>query len=151
MCAENHPRFTIRCLLLLWMYWYEQPLYDCIAVINHYGAVFGGHYTAFGRHGSDPHNKGLPSPDWFSFDDDTLSIATNATKEIVRPCAYALLYAARKEPRKPQSSEPEPAPEPEQEAADGSESLVPQDTGGGDGENSEVVDLSKLTAQLELD
>jgi ubiquitin C-terminal hydrolase len=24
--------------------------YDLCGVVNHYGAVFGGHYTAYGRH-----------------------------------------------------------------------------------------------------
>ena len=54
--------------------------YDLVSCVNHFGVVFGGHYTACGR--------SLQDPSWLHFDDDNIALTTS----ICRPCAYVLVY-----------------------------------------------------------
>lgn len=56
--------------------------YDLYAVINHYGDVGGGHYTAFA--------KTSKSPKWYEFDDSTVSEIK--PEHVVSKSAYVLFY-----------------------------------------------------------
>eukprot|EP00299_Pterocystis_sp_00344_P019385 c9622_g2_i1.p1 GENE.c9622_g2_i1~~c9622_g2_i1.p1 ORF type:complete len:861 (-),score=224.95 c9622_g2_i1:116-2350(-) len=72
---------------------HEQPLlYDLYAVVNHYGGLGGGHYTAFCQH----HTSGK----WYHFDDSLCSPITE--EEIKTTAAYVLFYRKR-EPVTPSS------------------------------------------------
>lgn len=64
-----------------------EETYDLVAVANHVGAAFGGHYTAFvrGRSGG-----------WFHMDDE--SVAPVNSKDVVTKYAYLLFYARRNVP-----------------------------------------------------
>ncbi len=60
-------------------------IYDLVAVNQHYGASFGGHYTSVCKNG----NK------WYEFDDDDVTETTK--NSIVNSNAYVLIYKLREE------------------------------------------------------
>ena len=59
-------------------------IYDLYGVVNHFGNLNGGHYTAFGKN---------PDGNWYNFNDSSVS-GTNI-KEITSPAAYMLFYRRR--------------------------------------------------------
>jgi ubiquitin carboxyl-terminal hydrolase 4/11/15 len=64
----------------------SNSVYDCISVVNHYGSLGGGHYTAYA----------LRDGEWLEFDDSRVSRTTPA--EVVSKAAYILVYRRRKAP-----------------------------------------------------
>ena len=57
------------------------PLYDCVAVSNHYGSTGGGHYTAFARDGAAADAK------WHKYDDShTAEVAPTRSSPPPRTC-----------------------------------------------------------------
>ena len=62
-----------------------QPcLYDLVAVSNHIGSIYGGHYTAFARHEGQ----------WFDFNDSWVT-KVYSSKEVINRDAYLLFYLKR--------------------------------------------------------
>ncbi|CAM9950415.1 unnamed protein product, partial [Sphacelaria rigidula] len=61
-------------------------LYDLWGVVNHYGGLGGGHYTAFVR---NEHDDG-----WYEVSDDHVSVVEN-DENLVTPAAYVLFYQRR--------------------------------------------------------
>lgn len=59
-------------------------LYDCIGVINHYGTMSFGHYTAYAKNGGE----------WYTFDDSTVTKMSNP-EGIVTEAAYVIFYKRR--------------------------------------------------------
>ena len=57
-------------------------VYECYAIINHYGSLNGGHYSAFVR---------VKGEKWYLFDDSFVSAVENPA-EIVSSAAYLLFY-----------------------------------------------------------
>lgn len=57
--------------------------YNLCAVVNHYGHLDGGHYTAFGK---------LENQRWYTFDDSTVSEMKDT--DVCGQAAYILFYAA---------------------------------------------------------
>ncbi|NXP71650.1 UBP19 hydrolase, partial [Ramphastos sulfuratus] len=99
----------------------QLPMYDLYAVINHYGGMIGGHYTAYARLPSDKNSQrsdvgedllALPSPSptvwpvcllnpalftgWRLFDDST--VTTVDESQVVTRYAYVLFYRRRNSP-----------------------------------------------------
>ena len=60
------------------------PIYDLVAVSNHFGGLGGGHYTAHAKRNGK----------WYYFDDSRVSEVTDET-EIVSPAGYVLYYVRR--------------------------------------------------------
>lgn len=56
--------------------------YDLVAVINHYGGLGGGHYTAYA--------KNAPTNRWHYFDDS--SVSASSEDEVMSKAAYVLFY-----------------------------------------------------------
>lgn len=76
-------------------------VYDLIGVVNHYGGIISGHYTAFARCPSVDDNQ----PDeigWRCMDDRF--VRDVGEHSVVTPAAYLLLYRRRSDPQ--QSSSP---------------------------------------------
>uniref|UniRef100_A0A672ST52 ubiquitinyl hydrolase 1 n=1 Tax=Sinocyclocheilus grahami TaxID=75366 RepID=A0A672ST52_SINGR len=73
----------------------QPPIYDLYAVINHYGGMIGGHYTAYARL---PSNKNSQRSDvgWRLFDDST--VTTVEESQVVTRYAYVLFYRRRNSP-----------------------------------------------------
>ena len=77
-------------------------MYDCFSVVNHFGSLSFGHYTAFSNHvaaqepapiegsGSDE----PPAGRWYHFDDDRVQDV--APTGVGGPAAYILFYRRRK-------------------------------------------------------
>jgi ubiquitin carboxyl-terminal hydrolase 4/11 len=63
----------------------DRPLYDLYAVSNHYGGMGGGHYTAYGKNGSQ----------WLDFNDS--SVREVSRESIQGSSAYMLFYKRRDE------------------------------------------------------
>lgn len=61
-------------------------IYDLYGVVNHYGGLGGGHYTAYGKNHFDEK--------WYDFNDSSVSSASG--REIVSSAAYVLFYKRRK-------------------------------------------------------
>lgn len=61
--------------------------YTLYAVVNHYGSLGGGHYTAYARM---PGGTGGPADNWHSFDDSHVS--SIRADEVCSPAAYVLFY-----------------------------------------------------------
>jgi len=59
-----------------------RPIYNLIAVSNHYGGMGGGHYTAYAKNCKDGR--------WHSFDDSSVSAVDEG--QIVSKAAYVLFY-----------------------------------------------------------
>ncbi|XP_046407144.1 ubiquitin carboxyl-terminal hydrolase 15-like [Ischnura elegans] len=60
-------------------------IYDLFAVCNHYGAMGGGHYTAYAKNKLDEK--------WHCFDDNSVSYTSK--DNVVSPAAYVLFYMQR--------------------------------------------------------
>ncbi len=60
-------------------------IYDLYGVVNHYGTMSGGHYTAYCQN--------FITKEWYEFDDSRVSKAT--PKEVVSEAAYVLFYRLR--------------------------------------------------------
>nr|XP_058960785.1 ubiquitin carboxyl-terminal hydrolase 4-like isoform X1 [Pocillopora verrucosa] len=58
------------------------PIYDLIAVSNHYGGMGGGHYTAYAKNCKDSK--------WYSFDDSSVSPVNQ--EQVTSKAAYVLFY-----------------------------------------------------------
>ncbi|XP_012816887.1 ubiquitin carboxyl-terminal hydrolase 19 isoform X4 [Xenopus tropicalis] len=74
---------------------HQRPIYDLYAVINHYGGMIGGHYTAYARL---PNEKNSQRSDvgWRLFDDST--VTTVDESQVVTRYAYVLFYRRRNSP-----------------------------------------------------
>ncbi|KAM4651238.1 ubiquitin carboxyl-terminal hydrolase 19 isoform 2-T2 [Discoglossus pictus] len=74
---------------------HQQPIYDLYAVINHYGGMIGGHYTAYARL---PNEKNSQRSDvgWRLFDDSTVTMVDES--QVVTRYAYVLFYRRRNSP-----------------------------------------------------
>ncbi|KAG7265985.1 hypothetical protein CRUP_012645 [Coryphaenoides rupestris] len=64
----------------------QAPVYDLYAVINHYGGMIGGHYTAYARMPSDK-NSQRSDVGWRLFDDSTVTMVEES--QVVTRYAYA--------------------------------------------------------------
>ncbi|XP_034028051.1 ubiquitin carboxyl-terminal hydrolase 19 isoform X2 [Thalassophryne amazonica] len=71
------------------------PVYDLYAVINHYGGMIGGHYTAYARLPSDK-NSQRSDVGWRLFDDSTVTMVEES--QVVTRYAYVLFYRRRNSP-----------------------------------------------------
>ncbi|XP_069798500.1 uncharacterized protein usp19 [Narcine bancroftii] len=73
----------------------QPPVYDLYAVINHYGGMIGGHYTAYARL---PNEKNSQRSDvgWRLFDDSTVTAVDES--QVVARHAYVLFYRRRNSP-----------------------------------------------------
>lgn len=68
-------------------------MYDLFGVVNHYGRMGFGHYTAFAR----TWDESTMSPDWMLFDDSSTRTihGQSPCDAIVSPAAYVLFYRRR--------------------------------------------------------
>uniref|UniRef100_A0A673LYX3 ubiquitinyl hydrolase 1 n=1 Tax=Sinocyclocheilus rhinocerous TaxID=307959 RepID=A0A673LYX3_9TELE len=73
----------------------QPPIYDLYAVINHYGGMIGGHYTAYACLPSDK-NSQRSDVGWRLFDDST--VTTVEESQVVTRYAYVLFYRRRNSP-----------------------------------------------------
>ncbi|CAK6435914.1 unnamed protein product [Pipistrellus nathusii] len=73
----------------------QLPSYDLYAVINHYGGMIGGHYTACARLPSDRSSQ-RSDVGWRLFDDST--VTTVDESQVVTRYAYVLFYRRRNSP-----------------------------------------------------
>uniref|UniRef100_A0A7M4G267 Ubiquitin carboxyl-terminal hydrolase 19 n=1 Tax=Crocodylus porosus TaxID=8502 RepID=A0A7M4G267_CROPO len=73
----------------------QLPTYDLYAVINHYGGMIGGHYTAYARLPSDK-NSQRSDVGWRLFDDSTVTMVDES--QVVTRYAYVLFYRRRNSP-----------------------------------------------------
>uniref|UniRef100_A0A8C0HQK0 Ubiquitin carboxyl-terminal hydrolase 19 n=1 Tax=Buteo japonicus TaxID=224669 RepID=A0A8C0HQK0_9AVES len=73
----------------------QLPMYDLYAVINHYGGMIGGHYTAYARLPNDK-NSQRSDVGWRLFDDST--VTTVDESQVVTRYAYVLFYRRRNSP-----------------------------------------------------
>ncbi|XP_071205203.1 ubiquitin carboxyl-terminal hydrolase 19-like isoform X13 [Salvelinus alpinus] len=73
----------------------QQPIYDLYAVINHYGGMIGGHYTAYARLPS-AQNSQRSDVGWRLFDDSTVTMVEES--QVVTRYAYVLFYRRRNSP-----------------------------------------------------
>ncbi|XP_041801144.1 ubiquitin carboxyl-terminal hydrolase 19 isoform X2 [Chelmon rostratus] len=73
----------------------QPPIYDLYAVINHYGGMIGGHYTAYARLPSDK-NSQRSDVGWRLFDDSTVTMVEES--QVVTRYAYVLFYRRRNSP-----------------------------------------------------
>merc|ERR1711862_922564 len=64
----------------------SEPIYDLVAVSNHFGALGGGHYTAYAKNVNDDK--------WYKYDDSNVSQTTDTSK-ICSSAAYVLFYQRR--------------------------------------------------------
>lgn len=62
----------------------DKLVYDCFGVINHYGSMNFGHYTAYAKNGGQ----------WYCYDDSNVSKVANP-EDIVTEAAYVLFYQRR--------------------------------------------------------
>uniref|UniRef100_A0A8C5S9Q9 ubiquitinyl hydrolase 1 n=1 Tax=Laticauda laticaudata TaxID=8630 RepID=A0A8C5S9Q9_LATLA len=85
----------------------QLPMYDLYAVINHYGGMIGGHYTAYARLPSDK-NSQRSDVGWRLFDDST--VTTVDESQVVTRYAYVLFYRRRNSPvDRPPRAPPHPS------------------------------------------
>ncbi|XP_061474826.1 ubiquitin carboxyl-terminal hydrolase 19 isoform X2 [Rhineura floridana] len=108
----------------------QLPMYDLYAVINHYGGMIGGHYTAYARLPSDK-NSQRSDVGWRLFDDST--VTTVDESQVVTRYAYVLFYRRRNSPVErpprvpPHPSDPRTDLAPSAEAAANQASLLWQE------------------------
>ena len=62
------------------------PVYDLVAVSNHFGSTGGGHYTAYAKHSDDGR--------WYCYDDSHVT-PVNDPADVVTAAAYVLFYVRR--------------------------------------------------------
>uniref|UniRef100_A0A3Q1BC77 ubiquitinyl hydrolase 1 n=1 Tax=Amphiprion ocellaris TaxID=80972 RepID=A0A3Q1BC77_AMPOC len=76
----------------------QPPIYDLYAVINHYGGMIGGHYTAYARLPSDKNSQrsDVGEYGWRLFDDSTVTMVEES--QVVTRYAYVLFYRRRNSP-----------------------------------------------------
>ncbi|KAM8930802.1 ubiquitin carboxyl-terminal hydrolase 19 [Pelodytes ibericus] len=74
---------------------HQRPIYDLYAVINHYGGMIGGHYTAYARLPNDK-NSQRSDVGWRLFDDSTVTNVDES--QVVTRYAYVLFYRRRNSP-----------------------------------------------------
>uniref|UniRef100_A0A8I5ZMS3 ubiquitinyl hydrolase 1 n=1 Tax=Rattus norvegicus TaxID=10116 RepID=A0A8I5ZMS3_RAT len=88
----------------------QLPSYDLYAVINHYGGMIGGHYTACARLPSDRSSQ-RSDVGWRLFDDST--VTTVDESQVVTRYAYVLFYRRRNSPveRPPRAAHAEHHPD----------------------------------------
>uniref|UniRef100_A0A8C2Z4H0 ubiquitinyl hydrolase 1 n=1 Tax=Cyclopterus lumpus TaxID=8103 RepID=A0A8C2Z4H0_CYCLU len=103
----------------------QAPIYDLYAVINHYGGMIGGHYTAYARLPSDK-NSQRSDVGWRLFDDSTVTMVEES--QVVTRYAYVLFYRRRNSPveRPPRFHRPMGAESPTSAGATASQVRVPQ-------------------------
>jgi len=65
--------------------------YDLFAVVNHFGRMGFGHYTAFAR----PWDETGISPEWTLFDDSSTRGVGDGNGTVASPAAYVLFYRRR--------------------------------------------------------
>lgn len=65
------------------------PIYDLYGVVNHYGGLFGGHYTAY--------VKEFSTRKWLLFDDSSVS-ELESPESVKSSSAYLLFYKRRDVP-----------------------------------------------------
>jgi ubiquitin carboxyl-terminal hydrolase 4/11/15 len=65
----------------------EQTIYDLIAVSNHVGSIYGGHYTAYAR-------QDVNTEKWYKFNDSDVS-TVDYSNDLVSRDAYLLFYIKR--------------------------------------------------------
>ena len=63
----------------------KKLLYDLYAVTNHFGSLYGGHYTAYAK--NPIHNE------WFEFDDSRVSPVKES--DVVSKAGFVLFYKRR--------------------------------------------------------
>ena len=66
-------------------------IYDCFAVVNHFGRMGFGHYTAYARSWDET----CISDNWALFDDSSVREVGDGRGTVVSPAAYVLLYRRR--------------------------------------------------------
>uniref|UniRef100_I3IZD7 ubiquitinyl hydrolase 1 n=1 Tax=Oreochromis niloticus TaxID=8128 RepID=I3IZD7_ORENI len=103
----------------------QPPIYDLYAVINHYGGMIGGHYTAYARLPSDK-NSQRSDVGWRLFDDSTVTMVDES--QVVTRYAYVLFYRRRNSPveRPPRFLRPVGAESPTAAGATASQVREPQ-------------------------
>uniref|UniRef100_A0A671VD52 ubiquitinyl hydrolase 1 n=1 Tax=Sparus aurata TaxID=8175 RepID=A0A671VD52_SPAAU len=103
----------------------QPPIYDLYAVINHYGGMIGGHYTAYARLPSDK-NSQRSDVGWRLFDDSTVTMVEES--QVVTRYAYVLFYRRRNSPveRPPRFLRPVGAESPTSAGATASQVRAPQ-------------------------
>jgi ubiquitin C-terminal hydrolase len=74
-------------------------LYDCFAVVNHYGRMGFGHYTAYARAWNEQgfvssSSTSISEDQWNLFDDSQVC-PVHDERSVVSPAAYVLLYRRR--------------------------------------------------------
>uniref|UniRef100_A0AAQ5YV80 ubiquitinyl hydrolase 1 n=1 Tax=Amphiprion ocellaris TaxID=80972 RepID=A0AAQ5YV80_AMPOC len=101
----------------------QPPIYDLYAVINHYGGMIGGHYTAYARLPSDK-NSQRSDVGWRLFDDSTVTMVEES--QVVTRYAYVLFYRRRNSPveRPPRFLRPVGAESPTAAGATASQPLM---------------------------
>lgn len=72
LAGRTFPKFT---------WGKDKLLYDCYGVINHYGSMHFGHYTAYGKNNNQ----------WYLYDDSNVT-KVDDPKSIVTEAAYVLFY-----------------------------------------------------------
>jgi hypothetical protein len=82
----------------------KKSVYDCFAVVNHFGSMMFGHYTAFANHDAargvtsdtgsgNLKNGGLGT--WMNFDDE--SVSEMSPSRVATEAAYILFYVRREQ------------------------------------------------------
>lgn len=75
--------------------WTPEPaVYDAVGVVNHFGSMMFGHYTAFANHGAARDATGRTPGTWYNFDDSSVSRAKPS--DIASPAAYIVVYRRRR-------------------------------------------------------
>ena len=74
----------------------QQPIYDLYGVINHFGGMGGGHYTAYAK--SSSQGK------WYQFDDS--SVSETSESSVVTRSAYVLFYRRKDAWNKDEDGDP---------------------------------------------
>ncbi|TNN38917.1 Ubiquitin carboxyl-terminal hydrolase 19 [Liparis tanakae] len=108
----------------------QPPVYDLYAVINHYGGMIGGHYTAYARLPSN-NNSQRSDVGWRLFDDSTVTMVEES--QVVTRYAYVLFYRRRNSPveRTPRFHRPMGAESPTSAGAAASQVRAPRHYEGG--------------------
>ena len=76
----------------------EKAIYDLIAVSNHVGSIYGGHYTAYAR-------QDVGTDKWYKFDDSYVSTVYYSS-DIVSRDAYLLFYIERNDRKQSSGTKP---------------------------------------------